>query len=222
MAIQVNGTTVIDNSRVLSNVTGLKTINSTSILGSGNISAGGATALLNRSDVAGTSSYVFTGFNSSLYDAYVVDFHGIQNSSGGSPWLMEFSSNGGSSYISAVRSVNQYTSNSGSSTSMAATGSNGYLDMANSVGSASDNIGTCASGTVRIMNVAVGNDRTFQAHGQTAYISYTTQRVVADYALTGNQTGNTSQHDCNAIRMRFYNSNTINKGTVSVFGIVKA
>ena len=43
MAIQVNGTTVIDNSRVLSNVTGLKTINSTSILGSGNIAAGAST-----------------------------------------------------------------------------------------------------------------------------------------------------------------------------------
>jgi hypothetical protein len=43
MAIKVNGTTVIDDSRVLSNVTGLKTINSTSILGSGNISAGSST-----------------------------------------------------------------------------------------------------------------------------------------------------------------------------------
>jgi hypothetical protein len=185
------------------------------------ISTGGM-VLLNRSDVASSSSYVFTGFNSSLYDSYIVDFHGIQNSSGGSPWIMEFSSNGGSSYLSSVRSINQYTSFSGSSTSQAATGANGYLDMANSVGSASDNIGTCASGTVKIMNVAVGNDRTFQAHGQTAYISYTTQRTIAEYALCGNQTGNTSQHDCNAIRMRFYNSNTINKGFISVFGIVKS
>ncbi len=40
MAIQVNGTTVIDDSRTLQNVGGLKTINSTSILGSGNITAG--------------------------------------------------------------------------------------------------------------------------------------------------------------------------------------
>ena len=35
--IEVNGTSVISSSRVLQNVTGLKTINSTSILGSGNI-----------------------------------------------------------------------------------------------------------------------------------------------------------------------------------------
>lgn len=38
MAIQVGGTTVIDNSRVLQNVTGLKTVGGTSILGSGDIS----------------------------------------------------------------------------------------------------------------------------------------------------------------------------------------
>ena len=35
--IEVNGTSVINSSRVLQNVTGLKTVNSTSILGSGNI-----------------------------------------------------------------------------------------------------------------------------------------------------------------------------------------
>ena len=43
MAIQVGGTTVIDNSRTLQNVGGLKTVNGTSILGSGNISAGAST-----------------------------------------------------------------------------------------------------------------------------------------------------------------------------------
>lgn len=44
MAIQVSGTTVIDDSRNLVNVIGLKTINSTSILGSGDIVAGASTA----------------------------------------------------------------------------------------------------------------------------------------------------------------------------------
>ena len=43
MAIKVGGTSVISDSRVLENVTGLKTVNSTSILGSGNISAGAST-----------------------------------------------------------------------------------------------------------------------------------------------------------------------------------
>ena len=45
MAIQVNGTTVIDNSRVLSNVTGLKTVGGSSILGSGDITTGASTAV---------------------------------------------------------------------------------------------------------------------------------------------------------------------------------
>ena len=45
MAIKVNGTTVINDSRVLSDVTGLKTVGGTSILGSGNIDAGASTAV---------------------------------------------------------------------------------------------------------------------------------------------------------------------------------
>jgi len=43
MAIKVGGTTVIDNSRNLTGVGGLKTVGGTSILGSGNIDAGAST-----------------------------------------------------------------------------------------------------------------------------------------------------------------------------------
>ena len=43
MAIQVGGTTVINDSRTLQNVGGLKTVGGTSILGSGNIAVGGST-----------------------------------------------------------------------------------------------------------------------------------------------------------------------------------
>jgi hypothetical protein len=45
MAIKVNGTTVINDSRTLQNVGGLKTVNGTSIVGSGNISAGASTTV---------------------------------------------------------------------------------------------------------------------------------------------------------------------------------
>lgn len=45
MAIQVNGTTVIDDSRNLQNVGGLKTVGGNSILGSGNITTGASTAV---------------------------------------------------------------------------------------------------------------------------------------------------------------------------------
>lgn len=43
MAIKVNGTTVIDDSRNLSNVGGLKTVNGNSLVGSGDIQAGAST-----------------------------------------------------------------------------------------------------------------------------------------------------------------------------------
>lgn len=45
MAIQVGGTTVIDNSRNLQNVQGIKTVGGSSILGSGDISVGASTSL---------------------------------------------------------------------------------------------------------------------------------------------------------------------------------
>lgn len=41
MAIKVGGTSVISDSRVLQNVTGLKTVNNNSIIGSGNITVAG-------------------------------------------------------------------------------------------------------------------------------------------------------------------------------------
>jgi hypothetical protein len=42
MALQIAGTTVVNNSRGLENITNLKTVNSQSILGTGNITAGAA------------------------------------------------------------------------------------------------------------------------------------------------------------------------------------
>jgi hypothetical protein len=45
MAIQVSGTTVIDDSRNLVSVIGLKTVGGTAILGSGDIAVGGSTTL---------------------------------------------------------------------------------------------------------------------------------------------------------------------------------
>ena len=67
MAIKINGTTVINDSRTLQNIGGLKTVNGTSIVGSGNISAGASTtagavgtymaAKYNGSPAPGTADY---------------------------------------------------------------------------------------------------------------------------------------------------------------------
>lgn len=66
MAIKVNGTTVIDDSRNLSNVGGLKTVNGNSLVGSGNISAGastswGAVGTYTMAGIQGGSGTVYTG-----------------------------------------------------------------------------------------------------------------------------------------------------------------
>ena len=53
MAIKVNGTTVIDNSRNVQNVGGFRTVNGTSVVGSGNISAGASTT----ADAVGTYTW---------------------------------------------------------------------------------------------------------------------------------------------------------------------
>jgi len=56
MAIQVNGTSVITDSKVLQNVTGLKTINSNSILGSGDITVDQGPALGTTVSFLGTAT----------------------------------------------------------------------------------------------------------------------------------------------------------------------
>lgn len=51
MAIQVGGTTVISNNAVLQNVTGLKTVNGSSILGSGNITISASAGPMDAADI---------------------------------------------------------------------------------------------------------------------------------------------------------------------------
>jgi hypothetical protein len=83
MAIQVSGTTVIDDSRNLVNVIGLKTVNSTSLLGSGDIAAGASTTF---GDVgtyiwgrpASTTLYAVDATASSLYAVRLVTTAGAQ------------------------------------------------------------------------------------------------------------------------------------------------
>lgn len=98
MAIKVGGTSVISDSRVLENVTGLKTINSTSILGSGNISAGASTtegAVGTYSLLRRPSYYTVPKFPGTTDSAsnlrYSDSNNGSTNSAGGTPsgtWKM--------------------------------------------------------------------------------------------------------------------------------------
>ena len=70
MAIQVGGTTVINNSRVLQNVSGLKTINNNSLLGSGNITISASDIKTNAYNLLTTISMADVhspGFNVGRY-----------------------------------------------------------------------------------------------------------------------------------------------------------
>ena len=71
MAIKVNGTTVIDDSRNFTNIAGgFKTVNGTSVVGSGDISAGASTT-------AGAVGTYFTGYyNSGSRTAFGSTFAG--------------------------------------------------------------------------------------------------------------------------------------------------
>lgn len=92
MAIKINGTTVIDDSRNLSNVGGLKTVNGTSLVGSGNISAGASTT----AGAVGTYAFLggysagasYTGFNVAISGSnltYSTD-NGMESGSPSGTW----------------------------------------------------------------------------------------------------------------------------------------
>lgn len=71
MALQVGGTTVVDDSRVLQNVSGLKTINSNSILGSGDIAISSSDVAANGYAYFNTNQYgrqtISPGFNKGVW-----------------------------------------------------------------------------------------------------------------------------------------------------------
>lgn len=83
MAIKVNGTTVIDDSRNLSNVGGLKTVNGNSLVGSGNISAGASTTY----GAVGTYLIAYTsmGANAILGANSTVSGSGLRHTSSRTP-----------------------------------------------------------------------------------------------------------------------------------------
>ena len=83
MAIKVNGTTVIDDSRNLSNVGGLKTVGGNSILGSGDIATGGSTAfgavgtyMLGYTSSTSSGNSLASGATRSSNLMYAVNFSG--------------------------------------------------------------------------------------------------------------------------------------------------
>ena len=104
MAIKVNGTTVIDDSRNLSNVGGLKTVGGTNLLGSGDISVGASIPTFNPSatpNVTLNSSGTWTKPSLSS-DTWVV-IHMIGGGAGGTGSSWATGGNGGSAVVIGVK-----------------------------------------------------------------------------------------------------------------------
>lgn len=149
MAIKVGGTTVIDDSRNLSSVGGLKTVGGTSILGSGNIDAGAST------DVNGVGTYTIAqdvsmaNFNSGRAGVIYKEGRTVAASNLrplGFAWVT------GNNFANYTAPSPQATSTSGTSTSTtgAKSGTSGY-SMTDGVGS-----NQSYSGSWRMMTPGAG------------------------------------------------------------------
>jgi hypothetical protein len=133
MAIKVNGTTVIDDSRNLSNVGGLKTVNGTNMVGSGNIAfktVNGSSVVGSGNISAGASTtygavgtYVFgyrrnTGIvNGNTYSGSQIEPGGLMSLSGSTTdddlWSGSYFSKGGSSLSGTWRAMGRMNYDSG-------------------------------------------------------------------------------------------------------------
>ena len=121
MAIQVGGTTVIDNSRVLQNVSGLKTVNGSSILGSGNITAGGgASGGKLTASQGGSLSYITSTRNHEVPNGakvmYELSYYSGQSQGNYAHIMVGTTAVAGASnqYSGSIYRIGEYTNSSGS------------------------------------------------------------------------------------------------------------
>ena len=179
-------------------------------------SGGGMHVLLNRSVMNSTSQYVFTGFDSSKYDSYHIEFNGIK-SSGTQALTMYFSDDGGTSYLTDVAGnvlQNMYATR-------AAYAYQGYMVMAKSL-TAQTLYGAACSGFVKLMNPTGGTDRAFHAIGQAAHSDFAPNQILSLYSATSVKSGSSSQPVINAFKIKIFGTSTMTKGTISVFGVTNS
>ena len=183
--------------------------------------SGGSRVLLSRSVMNNTSSYVFTGVDSTKYDSYYIEFNGIVCTQDSKDFLMKFSDNGGSSYkgYGDVRGTLFYHKGG----SQLSDTWNEDMRISRQQGfTTSGNFGANVSGYVMIMNAHGGNTVTTQAMGSATYRAYSNEQVVTLYSC-GTAEESYSRNiwtDWNAFKLQFDNGN-MQKGTISAFGILK-
>lgn len=141
MAIQVGGTTVIDNSRVLQNVSGLKTVNGSSILGSGNITAGGGTSGGKlTANTNGSLNYITSTLNHQVPNGakvmYELNYSSGFNQGNYAHIMVGTTAAAGASnqYASTIYRIGEYTNNSGSAQTISLRIRQQYYSNANASG----------------------------------------------------------------------------------------
>jgi len=220
MAIKIGGTTVIDDSaNITTSVGGFKTVNGTGITGSGDIEAGGSRVLLNRTVMSNTSSYNFTSLNSSLYDNYYVEWHGISPSNGGSSQFdLYLSDDGLTSTDSDI--ATRITRNEGTVNVL---NKSGRVHIAESVSTYNSWNGGNCSGFLTLWNMHSGSDLSSNVTGVSSFMTNGgTQCINTFGAHSTIDGGSNNQNTHDSFKMNFNGGSTnMSSGVIVVYGILK-
>jgi hypothetical protein len=185
-------------------------------------SGGGMHVLLNRSTMNNTSQYVFTGFDSTKYDSYHIEFNTIRPSSSGREFRLQSSNNGGTSWNmgSTVNTHSITDSNGGYWWSGGNSANLTHIRIAADV--LADLYGSSLNGYLQLRSPEQGTAYSPSFQGivttrqSTSY--YVRESRVSTYT---NAYGATAHPQINAFRL-YFNSGTIASGTISVFGVTNS
>jgi len=180
--------------------------------------AGGGLVFISSADAAGDTSLDFTGFDSTLYDSYVLVISNLTPVGGDATLRMLSSSDGGSTfdigatdyswgYLGIRQTTSPTTVSSGSTGDV-------KMTMCSTVGGAAGEEGV--SGTIEILGPHLARDTMF-----TWVLSGQSSSSSVAHSTSGGGRRNASA-DVDAVQLYFSSSRTIGSGTATLYGRVNA
>lgn len=218
MAIQVSGTTVIDDNRNLTNVGGLKTVNGTSIVGSGNISAGGLEEVISINTISSAVSTFDVTWSNTGYQMIKLEFVDMLGSGNPARPLLRFSADGGSTYNSGSSNYKQaYFGHENAAVNVGSTYTYvnlGYGTTFEQSPDTSPNGGDYLNGLVTLLNPADTTKWTaFEIHAwATPSTNYRHWQTISGGLIGPNN------DQTNGVRY-YYTSGNVVAGTIRVIGV---
>ena len=217
MAIKVNGTTVINDSRSLTNIASVDAATVTTLSNAG-VGGGGATEFITKATVSSATlniNFTSSSFDSSKYDNYMFVINGLQDDSIWTIVDVQYSTNGGSSFIagssyywSLTRSDYNLTGNADSS-----------MQLCDRIARTSYQVG----GLNSVLYLANPHSTTLPTFisGISSYVYDGSTRVSADDKFSGY---NSTTSAVNGIRFRSSNGSgyEFNRGSIAMYGIKKS